>query len=126
MKELVLLLSMIFLHIVDDFYLQGILASLKQKSWWKESYPDKMYRYDYITALILHSFSWTFMVNIPVIVYSYDVINCYLFLALFIINMLIHCVVDNMKANKLMISLTFDQCVHLAQIFLLWLVTIVL
>ena len=27
------------MHIVDDYYLQGILAKMKQKSWWKEVAP---------------------------------------------------------------------------------------
>jgi hypothetical protein len=35
--------AMCFCHIVDDYYLQGILASMKQKNWWtkQESYEDK-------------------------------------------------------------------------------------
>ena len=52
-----ILLSMIFLHIVDDFKLQqGILSNMKQKNWWtsQKEYNDA-YRYDYIPALILHS-----------------------------------------------------------------------
>ena len=35
----IILIIMIFLHIVDDFYLQGVLAKFKQKDWWKENYP---------------------------------------------------------------------------------------
>ena len=30
-----LLLFMILAHIVDDFYLQGNLAKMKQKVWWR-------------------------------------------------------------------------------------------
>ena len=29
-------LLMILLHVIDDFHLQGILASMKQKEWWKK------------------------------------------------------------------------------------------
>jgi hypothetical protein len=67
MVEIFILLSMLFMHIVDDYYLQGILASMKQKSWWQklESYKD-FYKYDYIVALIMHSFSWAFMVMMPI------------------------------------------------------------
>lgn len=36
MKETILLLCMLFCHIVDDYYLQGWLASAKQKSWWEK------------------------------------------------------------------------------------------
>ena len=48
----VLLLGMLFLHIVDDYYLQGFLASAKQKSWWEKNEPNKMYSKDYIIALL--------------------------------------------------------------------------
>ena len=60
--ELFVLLSMIFCHIVDDYYLQGWLASAKQKSWWEQNAPQKLYQQDYLMALLVHSFSWTFMV----------------------------------------------------------------
>ena len=56
----ILLLSMIFCHIVDDYYLQGFLASAKQKSWWEKNLPNKLYKNDYIIALFEHAFSWTF------------------------------------------------------------------
>ena len=39
---------MIFCHIVDDYYLQGKLASMKQKSWWEKNAPDRLYKYDYL------------------------------------------------------------------------------
>ena len=60
-----ILFAMIFCHIVDDYYLQGILASMKQRQWWKENAPNKMYEHDYIVALIMHAFSWSFMISIP-------------------------------------------------------------
>ena len=63
-------LTMIFLHIVDDYYLQGILAQMKQKKFWKEQTPDELYKYDYIWALIMHAFSWTFMIMLPLIFVS--------------------------------------------------------
>lgn len=45
---MMIFLTMIFLHIVDDYYLQGILAQMKQKKFWKEQAPDVKYKYDYI------------------------------------------------------------------------------
>ena len=57
---------MIFCHIVDDYKLQGILASMKQKDWWVEQIGfTKLYKYDYIVALLVHSFSWSFMILLP-------------------------------------------------------------
>ena len=66
MNNAFIFLLMIFCHIVDDYYLQGWLASAKQKRYWEENAPDKMYKHDYIWALIMHSFSWTFMIMLPV------------------------------------------------------------
>lgn len=57
---------MLFCHIVDDYYLQGILASMKQKKWWQENAPDKLYEYDYLIALLMHGFSWAFMIMLPI------------------------------------------------------------
>ena len=55
MSKIFILLFMIMMHIVDDYYLQGILASMKQKSWWKKqaNYKDK-YSNDYLIALMMH------------------------------------------------------------------------
>ena len=90
---------MIFLHIVDDYYLQGILASMKQKKFWKENAPDKLYKYDYIWALIIHSFSWSFMVMLPIaFVKGFD-LDIWFFVV-FALNLIIHAITDDLKANK--------------------------
>lgn len=93
---------MIFFHIVDDYYLQGILASIKQKSWWLKS-PDYEYKYrnDYLVALFMHSFSWTFMIMLPVMIYLFIFgnVTCTLFY-LFVVNLFCHAYTDNEKANK--------------------------
>lgn len=68
--KLFILLCMLFLHIVDDYYLQGWLASAKQKSWWEKNSPDKLYKHDYLIALFMHSFSWTFMIMLPLTMYT--------------------------------------------------------
>lgn len=115
MSNLFIVLLMIFCHIVDDYYLQGWLASAKQKKYWKENAPEKMYKYDYIWALLMHSFSWSFMIMLPIAyVYSFD-LNV-LFLVLFLVNMAVHAFVDDLKANKRKINLWTDQLIHLSQI----------
>lgn len=63
--KIFILFTMIFCHIVDDYYLQGWLASAKQKSWWEKNAPEKLYKYDYLAALFMHSFSWSFMIMLP-------------------------------------------------------------
>lgn len=115
MNTSVLFLCMIFCHIVDDYYLQGLLANLKQKSFWKKNAPDKMYEYDYIMALLMHSLSWSFMVMLPLLVYfDFDPPN--LFFVLYSFNAAVHAVVDDLKANKGLINLITDQSIHIAQI----------
>ena len=71
MIKILLLLFMIFCHIVDDYYLQGWLASAKQKSWWENNCSNVLYQNDYIMALIMHAFSWTFMIHISIIIYLF-------------------------------------------------------
>ena len=72
MKYVLLFLGMIYMHIIDDYFLQGILASMKQKDWWrKQDNYNKDYKYDYIPALIAHATSWSISVNIPVILFMY-------------------------------------------------------
>lgn len=53
---LLVLTAMLFCHIIDDYVLQGWLATGKQKDWWKTNAPDKLYKYDYIMALAEHAF----------------------------------------------------------------------
>lgn len=110
-----IILLMIFCHIVDDYYLQGWLASAKQKKYWEENAPAKLYRFDYIWALIMHSFSWAFMIMLPIALTMSFQINV-LFIIVFVANMIVHAITDNEKANRFTINLWIDQIVHLSQI----------
>ena len=126
MYKILLFLSMIFLHIVDDYNLHGWIASAKQKSYWEQNAPDKLYKYDYIMALFMHSFSWAFMIMIIPSVYSLitasNISNTSLAIALvFLTNLCIHMATDNAKANLKKINLVQDQLIHLTQIFATWL-----
>lgn len=125
MYKILLLLTMIFLHIVDDYYLQGWLASAKQKSYWEQNAPDELYKHDYIMALFMHSFSWAFMIMVVPSVYTLinttNTNNVSLVIALFfLINLCIHMAVDNSKANLKKINLVQDQLCHLVQILITW------
>lgn len=112
-----ILFWMIFMHIVDDYYLQGWLASAKQKEWWEKNAPQKLYKNDYMWALIMHAFSWTFMIMLPLAVdYHFYVDNA--FVIAFAANWVIHAVVDDLKANIKVINLWVDQMIHLAQIII--------
>ena len=122
--KIFILISMIFCHIVDDYYLQGWLASAKQKSWWIKNAPNKLYKNDYLMALFCHSFSWSFMIQLPILIYSFYTHLFIWNILLFIINVIIHMFVDNLKANKLKINLIQDQIIHFIQIVVTWFIII--
>ena len=120
--KLLILFGMIFCHIVDDYYLQGILAKMKQKKWWQENAPDKLYEHDYIIALFMHAFSCSFMITLPTLLVSADyLIMCFMIF----LNTCIHAVVDDLKANVHCINLVQDQVVHIIQIIATWLVIVI-
>ena len=116
---LIVLLIMFFFHIVDDFYMQGILAKLKQKTWWEENAPEKMYKNDYKISLAIHAFSWCVSIHIPIVAFAYIrglEISAVPFVINFAMQTALHAIVDTAKANDLSINLTTDQLIHAAQI----------
>lgn len=121
--KLFILFVMIFAHIVDDYYLQGILASLKQKTWWENQKSYKpMYKYDYIVALIMHAFSWSFMISLPILYLGF---TKWIAVAI-ILNTIIHGIVDDFKANKGKINLIVDQSIHIIQIVITWILLVLI
>lgn len=106
-------LSMIFLHVLNDFGLQGILAEMKCKSFWEDK--GSFYKQDWITALIMHAFSWTFMIMLPIAIYKYSLQISFEFCAIFIANLIIHAFIDHLKANCKYINLVGDQFIHVMQ-----------
>lgn len=120
--ELLFLFMMIFFHIWDDFCMQGILANMKQKSWWeKQDGYSLKYSKDYIPALLAHSFSWAFMIMIPVMAsVIVGVVPVCGYAICLVANIIIHAYVDDLKANKMEINLIEDQSIHLVQIFCTW------
>lgn len=123
--KLILLICMIFFHTIGDYYLQkGWMSVAKEKEWWEKNAPNPLYRYDYLAVLIIHSISWTFMIMLPIMIicYSKGIYNVYLIIFLF--NVLIHAITDNVKANLKKINLIQDQLIHLLQIILTWALSI--
>lgn len=126
MMEFLVLLCMIFTHIVDDFYLQGILANMKQKQWWEKNAPNPLYKHDYIAALIIHAISWTCMIMAPAILFTLSNVHILKIIGLFIFNVVVHASVDNEKANLFKINLIQDQLSHLFQIIFTWIGLVIL
>ena len=117
MSKIFILLFMIMMHIVDDYYLQGILAKMKQKSWWEENAPNKLYKKDYLMALFMHAFSWAFMIMLPIAINLKFEVDAF-FTIMLGINFMIHAIVDNFKANEFKINLIQDQIIHIIQILI--------
>ena len=118
MNTVFVILCMVFFHIIDDFVLQApTLRYLKQKSYWEENAPDRLYKYDYIMALIMHSISWTFMIMLPLAFINQFNVDIG-FVGVFVMNVAVHASVDHMKANLKIINLWHDQLLHMFQIAL--------
>lgn len=120
MNTFFILLSMFFMHVVADYNLQGILADMKCKKWWEDnpSYSS-FYEVDFISALIMHSISWTFLIMLPIAIFELFKIDI-AFCILFVINTVVHAIVDHLKANKKKLNLFNDQFIHSIQIFITW------
>ena len=103
---------MLWFHFFDDYFLQGCLANLKQRSWWKEHADNNLYKHDYLMALFCHSMMWSCSIMIPTLIS-----NNFIWW-LIPINCIIHLVVDNLKANAHKINLIIDQLIHFLQIVL--------
>ena len=89
---------------------------MKQKEWWKKQDGyEEMYKYDYIVALIMHSFSWVFMMMLPIAIATRFNVGLIYYIGV-LVNAVIHCFVDDLKANKKKISLMDDQLLHMMQI----------
>lgn len=128
--KFIVLIAMLYCHIIDDFKLQqGVLAKLKQKSWWKKNAPDKLYENDWFAALEAHAFCWTCSIHIPVLVYCilchYEIPMIVWFIA-FTANVIIHAVVDHLKANLFRINLMQDQLIHIVQIWVTWFIYLII
>ena len=123
--EIKILLLMLLCHIIDDFVLQPIcLSKLKQKDWWeKHIYENVMYKDDYKMALFIHSMSWSIMISLPIILFI-DFPD-YLLFTMFVMNLLIHYYIDDLKANKLSINLMTDQFIHMLQIVFYWAIVLI-
>ena len=119
------------LHLIADFCLQGCLANLKQKEWVENQvkklyktyegkeksfewqvFLRKKYKNDYIAGLICHAFMWSVVTFFPLMFITDSI----LFSILVVANIVIHTIVDHMKANMHRINLCEDQLIHLAEV----------
>lgn len=122
MNTLCVLIFMILCHIIDDFVLQGWLASAKQFSWWKkqEGYND-LYKNDYKMALFIHSLEWSIMIHLPIIVFYNFQVTIVILISI-LGNCCLHYLIDDLKANLKVFNLVIDQIFHIIQVILFWII----
>lgn len=126
-------IAMALLHILEDFHLQGILANMKQKSWWQSecvklgiTYDSSKYRRDHVISLIIHALENSIFITLPLIIDGLIATlttnpNNSLFIGwAFIIfaNTVVHAIIDDFKCNSKGINLIVDQILHFIFIIL--------
>lgn len=112
-----LILSMFLMHVIGDSIFQSITLSMKKRKYYWKDYND--YRnYLYIFYLLLHSFIWSTTIHFSLILIMGIKIITRMFIISYIINILLHSVIDDMKANRKMIGMIIDQFLHSLQILL--------
>ena len=127
MKYVILFLSMVFLHIFDDYVLQNALARLKQKSTWEEYVKETpIYKNDYKMALFEHALEWTLVVHSPFMIYAYihnidGIGKIAALITSVIFNTAVHYITDDAKANAKKINLIQDQLIHFMQVIVIFL-----
>lgn len=117
---ILVLVLMILGHLIADYPLQGWLAQAKAKSYWANSKPEN--QHDYIPALIGHAVMWGIIVCLPLMFDFQKGGVAYLdwFWLAVPVNIAVHAVVDDLKANRHKINLWHDQLFHLGQILITW------
>jgi hypothetical protein len=120
-ENILLFVLMILGHLLADYPLQGWLAQAKSKSYWENA--EKQNKHDYIPALVCHCVMWGILVFLPITFFCDELGLFWLALP---INIVFHCIVDDLKANKKAINLWQDQFAHLTQIFVTWVLYVLL
>ena len=132
--KIFIFITMIFMHILEDFHLQGCLANLKQKDWWEKNVAnlkDTIYARDYAVALITHSIENSIFVVMPIVIDNLIYMckngidtNAWKLWAIFILlNTAFHTFVDSAKCNKKIINLVVDQVLHFAMLIMMFVVS---
>lgn len=131
--EAFIFIVMVLFHILEDFHLQGILASMKQKSWWQSEcnklgikYESSKYKHDHIISLCIHALENSIFITLPLIIdglittFTTNLNNSLFIGWAFIIfaNTVVHAFIDNFKCNNKGISLIIDQLLHFIFIIL--------
>ena len=127
------------LHLIADFNLQGILADMKQKGWWKKQVKKVFgkgpldtilppgtnienhielptwYDEDWIAGLLCHAFMWSLVTFLPMML----LVSSRWFSGIIIVNAIMHAIIDHLKCNRLgTMNLCQDQVLHVGQLMI--------
>ena len=137
--KIFILLLMLLMHYIEDFHLQGCLANLKQKEWWKKQINENpkihtvfeysIYKNDYKMSLFAHSIENALFVMLPLMIdlLISELVTDYLrntwifFVPAIALICVSHYVIDNLKANEMKINLIKDQILHIIFILIVFL-----
>ena len=127
------------LHLLADFHFQGVLANMKQKSWWQYQVKKRFgpteeanratrvfggkledhyelptwYDYDWFAGLLCHAAMWGIITYLPMIYTT----KAWLWSVLVGVNICLHAIVDHLKCNRIgTLNLNQDQFLHLVQV----------
>lgn len=106
---------MLFLHILEDYKIQGWLAEGKRKDFWQNF--GMKYKDDYKICLIEHGFQNSFMIHSPLL-FIFGIYNIFIYISI-ILYAFIHAYIDDLKANKKVINLIQDQILHIICILII-------
>jgi len=120
-----LYITILFFHIIADYNLQGVLAQMKSVRFWKDLKERESKRKDgfkisikdWIMPMIEHSFMWSFIVHLPIMMFYK--INPITIVSSIIIHTCFHMLIDSCKANTNDINLIADQLFHMLQIIII-------
>ena len=120
---ILILLKMLFMHCIGDYILQGdFLSAAKRKSFWIDKTNEKTNSLEHYVILFIHAYIWAFCITLPL----FNLISSIKIILSIVINCILHMYIDNLKANKKVITLLTDQLLHLSQIIVTYLLVIIL
>jgi hypothetical protein len=106
----------LFMHVLDDYGLQGVWHSMKQKTWVGNEdelkHPPVL---GAIPALLCHALSWSFMTMLPLAYYYHFNVNIF-FVLFFFANTCWHAIIQNNKPYAKGVSFVTEQAFHIVQI----------
>ena len=117
-----LYITIVFFDIIADYNLQGILSQLKTERFWKDLKEKESKRHDgfkineadWVLPMIEHSFMWSFIVHLPIMIFY--TVNPTIILISILTHTCFHFLIDSLKANANAINLITDQFAHMIQL----------